>query len=147
MKRRVFFDLLLVVYLLILFRITVFRSGFCDHALFSGELNLVPFSDLALVIEEKPLSFLYLFFGNILWFVPFGYYLKREKRCRLFMTVFLGFCLSLGIEMMQYVFGTGISETDDLILNTAGAFLGALFGMIPMKQKKNRQPDKKKKHG
>ncbi len=32
--------------------------------------------------------------------------------------------LSLFIEIMQYVWGVGISEIDDLILNTFGAFIG-----------------------
>lgn len=135
MKKRVFFNLLFLIYLFLLFRITVFRSGFASHALFSGKWNLVPFSDLLFVIKQKPLSFFYLFFGNILWFVPFGYYLKREKQCGLFMAAFFGFCLSLTIEIMQYVFGTGISETDDLILNTVGAFLGALCGTVRIKSR------------
>jgi glycopeptide antibiotics resistance protein len=42
-----------------------------------------------------------------------------------------GLFLSLVIEFLQYAFGTGISEADDLILNTLGALIGyALYRLI-----------------
>lgn len=34
------------------------------------------------------------------------------------------------IETLQYIFGTGVSELDDLVLNTMGAGLGAWYGCI-----------------
>ena len=37
-----------------------------------------------------------------------------------------GFLLSLSIETAQFVLGSGVSELDDLILNTLGALLGHL---------------------
>lgn len=37
----------------------------------------------------------------------------------------MGLLFSLFIETMQYILGTGISELDDLILNTLGAVIGA----------------------
>lgn len=39
--------------------------------------------------------------------------------------VLLGFLTSATVEAAQYVFALGIAETDDLILNTLGAFFGA----------------------
>lgn len=71
--------------------------------------------------------FIYLFAGNIIWFVPFGMYLERQKKWKLVATALCGFLFSLTIETLQYAFGTGFSELDDLILNTFGVFLGALF--------------------
>ena len=38
--------------------------------------------------------------------------------------ILYGFFLSLLIETMQFVFGTGVSELDDVILNTLGVYLG-----------------------
>ena len=41
-------------------------------------------------------------------------------------TILWGLGLSLYIEVIQYVFGTGVSEVEDLILNTAGTGIGYL---------------------
>lgn len=130
MKKRIIFDILFIIYILILLRITVFRSGIGSHELFSREINLIPFADLFLTQKQNPVSFIYLFFGNILWFVPFGLYMSKIKNRGLLLTVALGFCLSLFIEIMQYIFGTGVSEIDDLILNTVGALIGAGIATI-----------------
>ena len=124
MKKRIIIDTLFVVYILILLRITVFRSGIGSRELFSGEINLVPAADLAYTLKSSPASFIYLFLGNIIWFIPFSVYMRKIKNCKLIVTVALGFCLSLFIEIMQYIFGTGVSEIDDLILNTIGVLSG-----------------------
>jgi glycopeptide antibiotics resistance protein len=39
--------------------------------------------------------------------------------------VFYGFLLSAMIETLQFILGTGVSELDDLILNTFGVWIGA----------------------
>lgn len=71
--------------------------------------------------------FIYLFVGNIIWFVPFGMYLEGQRKWKLAAIVLCGFLFSLTIETSQYAFGRGFSELDDLILNTFGVFLGTLF--------------------
>ena len=38
-----------------------------------------------------------------------------------------GFLFSLAIEVTQYVFSVGRTDIDDLICNTIGAYVGALF--------------------
>ena len=117
---------LFLLYLAVVLRITVFRSGFGTHALFGGRLNLTFFADfLPLLRAHRRGTFVYLFFGNIFWFVPFGFFLRRRGRS-LRQTLLLGFAFSLVIETLQFVFATGVSELDDLILNTAGAGLGAM---------------------
>ncbi len=59
---------------------------------------------------------------------------KADKQClslrALLRAALFGFLLSLGIETMQYILGSGVSELDDLILNTAGAVLGWGFAWI-----------------
>lgn len=37
-----------------------------------------------------------------------------------------GLGLSLVIEILQYLFGTGVSGLDDLTLNTLGVWIGAV---------------------
>lgn len=117
---------LFFLYLAVVLRITVFRSGFGTYALFGGKLNFTVFAAyLPLLRAHRWGTFVYLFFGNIVWFIPFGFFLHRFGRS-LPQALLLGLAFSLVIEILQFIFATGISELDDLILNTAGAGLGAL---------------------
>ena len=93
------------------------------------------FADYRFVLNGGVLSFVYLFFGNILWFIPFGYYCVAYEKKTIGIAVLMGLALSLFIEVLQFVLGTGISEIDDLILNTLGSFLGALIVWIVHKNK------------
>lgn len=130
MKRKFWLNLLFICYLAVLLRITVFRSGFGTHGFCSaGRINLKLFEEYIPLIQTRDWDrFIYLFIGNIIWFVPLGMYVQYRKiKGGILWAAVLGFALSLLIETMQYLFGTGISELDDLILNTAGAVLGALF--------------------
>ncbi|WP_166670861.1 VanZ family protein [Olivibacter sp. XZL3] len=63
--------------------------------------------------------------GNIIMFVPMSLFLYIVFGVRKYSRLFLiGFLASLIIEIVQYVTGIGIPDIDDLIFNTAGAFLG-----------------------
>lgn len=136
MKKKIVIDTLFVIYILILFRITVFRRGIGSNELFSGNINFIPFADLIDTFKNSSASFIYLFFGNILWFVPFGLYLRKIRKCKILTVVALGVCLSLSIEIMQYIFGTGVSEIDDLLLNTIGVLLGIFTAYLIDKVKR-----------
>ena len=130
--------IIFIIYLAVVLRITVFRSGFdVANAFSGGEINIVPIVDLIKVFLADKRAFVYLFFGNIIWFVPFGFLLKKLTRMTAVKIIFLGFLLSLFIEVMQFVFGTGVSEIDDLLLNTFGAAVGAAGGIISVKRKFN----------
>lgn len=124
MAKRRWIDLLFLIYLLILLRITVFRSGWLTNERFGGTVVLVPFhSVFTHLLSGNWTYFLYLFVGNLIWFMPPGAYLQR---CGLrFVVVCLcGFFLSVCIETAQFVLSTGFSDTEDLILNTVGTMLG-----------------------
>lgn len=115
---------LFLLYLAILLKITVFRSGFGGHGLCSGTIVLVPFVELfGKTLQTSFLRFIYLFVGNLIWFVPFGAILPLLTQRRT-STILLGFFLSLCIEILQFIFGTGVSEVEDLILNTLGTAIG-----------------------
>ncbi len=127
-KRKI--TVLFWLYLLIVLRITVFRSTFTlQHLCRNGKIVLTLFDGyIDLIRQGNWFSFTYLFFGNIIWFVPFGMYLQyRGKTRTLWYAAIYGFLFSLCIETMQYIFGTGLSELDDLVLNTLGAWIGALL--------------------
>lgn len=120
---------LFIIYIAVVLRITVFRSSFSISNLFrNGNLNLTIFKGYMIFVRSRNwYRFIYLFVGNIVWFIPFGMYLQYTKKFKNVLLVTLcGMLFSLCIETMQYVFGTGVTELDDLILNTFGAFLGAV---------------------
>lgn len=115
---------LYLIYLGVLLRITVFRSDFLTHPLFrDGQVLLVPFVSLYRIFQNSVPYFLYLFVGNLIWFVPVGLLLPVLTGCGK-RAVLWGFLLSLLIECSQFVFGTGVTEVEDLILNTMGAAIG-----------------------
>ena len=68
---------------------------------------------------------------NIFLFFPLGLTLsnalprKWHRWLRIILTTFVGCALSAGIEYAQYRYALGLAETDDVICNTLGAFLGA----------------------
>ena len=129
MKRR-WKGILWVIFLLyigVLLRITVFRSSFGSYPLCShGQIELVPFVGLIQIFHNSVGMFLYLFVGNLVLFVPLGVLLPVLTKARN-ATILWGLGLSLYIEVSQYVFGTGVSEVEDLILNTTGTGIGYLI--------------------
>ena len=68
---------------------------------------------------------------NIFLFFPLGLTLSNalprrwHRWLRIILTTFIGCALSAGIECAQYRYALGLAETDDVICNTMGAFLGA----------------------
>ena len=69
----------------------------------------------------------FLFVGNVACFVPFGFGLPALTPLRR-AVVPLCFLGSLLVEALQWAFGTGIPQVEDILLNTLGAALGyALF--------------------
>ena len=67
--------------------------------------------------------------GNLLGFVPLGIFLPLLiTSFRSGINVFFaGLTLSLCFELAQLVFGLGIFDVDDLLLNTAGCFSGYII--------------------
>ena len=121
---------LFAVYLLILFRITVFRSGWYGHGLCSGTVLWVPFQTIFTYLTNGYVRlFLWLFVGNIIWFVPFGAYL-RLRGLQIWKVLLLTAALSVVIEMLQFVFGSGCTETEDVILNTSGGAIGCALAAL-----------------
>lgn len=68
---------------------------------------------------------------NVFLFFPLGLTLsnalprKWHRWGRIALTTLVGCALSAGIEYAQYRYALGLAETDDVICNTLGAFLGA----------------------
>jgi VanZ like family. len=94
----------------------------------NGKLNLIPFIELQRILVKGDLwQFIYLFIGNIIWFIPFGFMMRILTKLNKLKIAICALILSFLIELMQFIFGTGISELDDLILNTLGALIGMMI--------------------
>ena len=131
MRKKVVWWTAMAVYLAVLLRITVFRPGAGSGDLFSGALNLEPFAQYMMFARYGSWSALfYYLIGNLIVFVPVGYLISRLKDARWQKAAVYGFLISLLIEIGQYVLGSRVCETDDLVLNTVGALMGYGLGRL-----------------
>ena len=70
-------------------------------------------------------------FGNILIFVPFGFFIAMASSSRrFFKALFNSLGLSLCVEVLQLVTRVGSFDVDDILLNTIGGVLGYIVFMI-----------------
>lgn len=104
----------------------VMLSLFDRSAGFAGT-NFVP---LRSMIGEwsnvnRELAFLNLA-GNVLMYAPIGFLLPLATGARWFHGVWVGVALSVVMELLQFVFDSGATDVDDVILNGSGALLGAV---------------------
>jgi len=119
-----------VLYVIILFVFLLETWDFFDAGReIHRSINLVPLHSITNYlfgedIGQRGFSFMNVF-GNIILFIPLGIYLplfKRDKRMGI--NVLWIFLISLSVEIIQYIFGIGASDIDDIILNTLGGFIG-----------------------
>lgn len=82
---------------------------------------------------------------NIFLFFPLGLTLSNAlpqswgRWRRIGLTVTIGLLLSAGIEYTQYRFALGVAETDDVICNTLGTFIGSISLLIAHGIKKYKE--------
>lgn len=70
-------------------------------------------------------------FGNILIFLPFGFFISMAGKTRgFFKTLFYSLALSLCVEVLQLVTRVGSFDVDDILLNTVGGVLGYIIFVI-----------------
>lgn len=95
----------------------------------STGLTLTPFASLTAARVQPEIYREMLM--NVFLFFPLGLTLsnalprKWHRWLRIIFTTLVGCALSAGIEYAQYRYALGLAETDDVICNTMGAFLGA----------------------
>ena len=69
--------------------------------------------------------------GNILIFVPYGFFISMASRSRgFFKTLFFSMGLSLCVEIIQLFTREGSFDVDDILLNTIGGVLGYITFLI-----------------
>lgn len=107
------------------------------------ELILTPFAALSAARQQPELYRAMLM--NVFLFFPLGLTLsnalpqKWHRWGRIILTTLVGCALSAGIEYAQYRCALGLAETDDVICNTLGAFLGAVSLLIARAIEKSRE--------
>ena len=91
-------------------------------------------------------SFLLNVIGNIVGFVPAGFFLpivsRRSKKW--YNTFLICFLFSLSVETVQLVFKVGSFDVDDIMLNVTGAVLGyILYRIVQMVRSRHRVKKKR----
>ena len=82
---------------------------------------------------------------NVFLFFPLGLTLsnalprKWHRWGRIILTTLIGCAFSAGIEYAQYRYALGLAETDDVICNTLGAFLGAASLLVAPAIEKHKE--------
>ena len=114
------FNLLFVIYLMVLFRLVTSQD------LPGGGTNFTPFHEI-LRYKYGTTGFYKQVFGNILLFIPLGYFMTKYCRIRRLGGIILTSLLSsLSIEVVQHFIGRCF-DIDDVILNVAGGIIGFLL--------------------
>ena len=146
-----------VVYAAFLLNLTLFDSLYGRHvslifketdiqSYLSGKTNLIPFNTLALYIKGYANSYVELsalltnLLGNIIAFMPFGFFLPLFfKKCNNTVVFLITVTLTvLFIELAQLVLMTGAFDVDDIILNVGGSLISFIFSkyiLIPSVKK------------
>ncbi len=122
--------ILLLIKMLFLSR-TSLAELFDSERFFSRSINLIPFDTISLYVSSGSAAITRFAFsnvvGNIAVFIPLGMYLllfKKDKRIAV--NLLLIFIASVSAELIQWVFGLGAADIDDVILNCLGGLLGIL---------------------
>lgn len=123
--------LIYICYISALIQITIIRdwnSFFnIDNLSYSiATIQYIPFSTMYNSLNNELWTFIYPVFGNMLWFMPLGFIspLINNKFSNTTKLLILSFLFSSSIEILQFIFNSGISDIDDIILNILGALLG-----------------------
>ena len=136
-KEKVFAYVVVGLYLLFLCWLILFKlADSVDKIPSMRGINLIPFyydrlSNTSFHLTEV----LY----NVLVFVPAGFFFTAFGKGKPAKGIIACAALSLGFEILQFVFALGASDITDLMTNTAGGTLGAIMFSVMGKLFKGRQ--------
>ena len=115
--------ILFAVYILILVWILLFKMSFSIDELYKNRsINIIPFMSSVIVNGKIDTSEI---INNIIVFIPVGIYVcMLKKDWSILKKISVGFFISLGIEVLQFVLAIGATDITDLIGNTLGGIIG-----------------------
>lgn len=109
-----------VAYILVLFQLVTYKNN--EYAGF----NLMPFTEI-LRYPFGSKEFMRQVIGNILLFIPFGYFVTYYVKLKKIGSIFLmTLGVSVVIETVQYYIGRSF-DVDDILLNIVGGICGFLL--------------------
>ena len=128
-----FLNLIFIIYILLLFELL---TGAENNS--GTGINLVPFSEI-FRYEIGSKMFIYNVLGNILLFIPYGYFVSRYVNAKSVYQIFIvSLITSFTVELLQVRLGRSF-DVDDIILNVAGGILG-YFAYIALNAIKSHLP-------
>ena len=115
--------ILFIAYTLILVWILLFKMSFSIDELYkSRSINIIPFMGSVIVNGRIYISEI---INNIIVFVPVGIYIcMLKENWSILRKISVGFFISLGIEVLQFILAIGATDITDLIGNTLGGIIG-----------------------
>ena len=124
MKKYNYTFYLFIIYLCLVIWILLFKMSSLNdfhHLDVHRTINLIPFwVHIETGINRSDII------KNFMIFVPLGIYMMMLNG-KFFKVVLYSAAISIGIEILQFLFGIGITDINDVITNTAGAFAGIAF--------------------
>ena len=112
------FNLLFIIYVLLLFELLTGTENSYGRG-----INNIPFKEI-MRYEFGSKMFIYNVLGNILIFVPFGYFISRYVKPKKILPIIVDALItSVTVETVQLKIGRSF-DIDDIILNIAGAIIG-----------------------
>ena len=132
---RILGKILFVVYILFLLYFLIFSDWYGRSGVMAEyHYNLTQFREIKRFWryrEQLGIPALLNLVGNVLIFIPFGFFEAIASRRRSFWgTVADGLFLSMLVEIFQLVTKVGRFDVDDLMLNTAGVVIGYLIFLV-----------------
>jgi glycopeptide antibiotics resistance protein len=130
----------IIIYICILLNVIIFKTLASPIDLFTGNhptmrsINVISFKEIWNV-NASMASNRRNILGNIILFVPLGILLETlliHKKNNIVKNLLVIILISFSFELMQFIFAIGVSDINDLILNTLGGVIGILIyqGMI-----------------
>lgn len=120
------------IYFIAVVQLTLFKQGQFDLR-YGGKwyVNVIPIRETVRMItryHESMRRIMYNVGGNILLFIPFGFFMPLlfEKMNSIKKVLLYALCFSFTIEFIQYFAVADTSDIDDIIFNCMGAVIGIL---------------------
>ena len=122
-RQRNLTKILFIIYIVILVWILLFKMSFSINEIYkSRSINLIPFMGSVIVNGRIYINEI---IENIIVFIPVGIYVcMLKKDWPILKQIAVGFFISLGIEVLQFILAIGATDITDLIGNTFGGILG-----------------------
>ncbi len=124
---------LAIAYIVVLYYLLFAAESLGRGAQITGDINLIPFHEIKRYLTHVDslgiVAVAANLIGNVILFVPLGYFLPSffaRGRLRPHFTIPICMCISIAVEISQFMTKTGSLDVDDVILNTIGGIIGYL---------------------